>query len=153
MPPALLHLATSGWPLKARTPAQIVAVSQASHPMNMSPPKPRSCDRINAATAAVSAVSWRLSARDASHQSAEPGRVDALLLIDARHLVLLAFGASKADAVAGAVEGPVSANNPGSAIQMHPHVTVIVDEAAATGLAHADYYRLAWANQPEWLEL
>ena len=74
-------------------------------------------------------------------------------ILDARHLVLLAFGASKADAVAGAVEGPVSANNPGSAIQMHPHVTVIVDEAAATGLAHADYYRHAWANQPEWLEL
>ena len=33
------------------------------------------------------------------------------------------------------VEGPVSANQPGSAIQLHPRVTVIVDEAAASQLA------------------
>lgn len=68
-------------------------------------------------------------------------------ILDARHLVLLAFGAGKADAVAGAVEGPVSASLPGSAIQLHPQVTVIVDEAAAAGLAHAEYYRFAWENR------
>ncbi len=68
-------------------------------------------------------------------------------ILDARHLVLLAFGAGKADAVAGAVEGPVSASLPGSAIQLHPQVTVIVDEAAAAGLSHAAYYRFAWENR------
>lgn len=68
----------------------------------------------------------------------------------ARHLVLLAFGEGKAAAVAGAVEGPVSASLPGSAIQLHPHATVVVDEAAASRLEHADYYRYTYDNKPAW---
>lgn len=68
-------------------------------------------------------------------------------ILEARHLVLLAFGAAKAEAIAGAVEGPVSAALPGSAIQLHPQVTVIVDEEAAAGLRYADYYRFAWDNR------
>jgi glucosamine-6-phosphate deaminase len=68
----------------------------------------------------------------------------------ARHLLLLAFGAGKADAIAAAVEGPITSSAPGSAIQLHPHVTVIVDEAAASRLANLDYYRYAWANKPTW---
>ena len=68
-------------------------------------------------------------------------------ILDARHLVLLAFGEAKAAAVAGAVEGPVSSSLPGSAIQLHPQVTVILDEAAASKLAYADYYRFAWDNR------
>ncbi len=71
-------------------------------------------------------------------------------ILRARHLILLAFGESKADAVAGAVEGPVSASNPGSAIQLHPHATVLVDVAAASGLRNLDYYRYAWSNKPTW---
>jgi glucosamine-6-phosphate deaminase len=71
-------------------------------------------------------------------------------IMRARHLVLLAFGAGKAEAVAAAVEGPLSASLPGSAIQLHPHVSVIVDEAAASGLVHADYYRYTFANKPAW---
>ncbi len=71
-------------------------------------------------------------------------------ILEARHLVLLAFGAGKADAVARAVEGPVTSSLPGSAIQLHPHVTVIVDDAAASRLENADYYRYAYANKPAW---
>lgn len=71
-------------------------------------------------------------------------------ILRARHLVLLAFGRSKAAAVAGAVEGPVTAMLPGSAVQLHPHVTVVVDEAAASRLQRADYYRDAWAHKPAW---
>lgn len=71
-------------------------------------------------------------------------------ILRARHLVLLAFGEAKAHAVAAAVEGPVTASQPGSAIQLHPHATVVVDEAAASELEHADYYRYAWANKPDW---
>ncbi|MCC2033991.1 glucosamine-6-phosphate deaminase [Microbacterium allomyrinae] len=71
-------------------------------------------------------------------------------ILRARHLVLLAFGAGKADAVAGAVEGPVTASLPGSAIQLHPHATVVVDEAAAAKLTRADYYRYAFSNKPDW---
>lgn len=68
-------------------------------------------------------------------------------ILDARHLVLLAFGEQKADAIAGAVEGPVSSSLPGSAIQLHPLVTVIVDEPAAAKLRYADYYRFSWDNR------
>lgn len=71
-------------------------------------------------------------------------------ILRARHLVLLAFGESKAEAVAGAVEGPLTASLPGSAIQLHPHATVVIDEAAAAHLANADYYRYTFANKPEW---
>ena len=66
---------------------------------------------------------------------------------DARELVLLAFGEAKAEAVAGAVEGPVSASLPASVIQLHPEVTVLLDEAAASRLRYADYYRSAWTNR------
>jgi len=64
-------------------------------------------------------------------------------ILRARHLVLLAFGANKAAVVAAALEGPVTASTPGSVVQLHPHVTVIIDEDAATELALADYYRYA----------
>ena len=74
-------------------------------------------------------------------------------ILKARHLMLLAFGEGKAEALAGAVEGPVSASNPGSAIQLHPHVTVLVDEAAASRLKNLDYYRYAYANKPSWQTL
>ncbi|TFV83908.1 glucosamine-6-phosphate deaminase [Microbacterium sp. dk485] len=71
-------------------------------------------------------------------------------ILDARHLVLLAFGSGKAEAVAGAVEGPVTASLPGSAIQLHPRVTVVIDEEAAAGLRFADYYRETYAHKPAW---
>ena len=71
-------------------------------------------------------------------------------ILRARHLVLLAFGEGKARAVADALEGPVSALLPASAIQLHEHVTVVVDEAAASRLKLADYYRYAFENKPSW---
>jgi glucosamine-6-phosphate deaminase len=71
-------------------------------------------------------------------------------ILDAKHLVMLAFGATKAEAVARAVEGPVTAMVPGSALQLHPHVTVVVDDAAAARLSLAAYYRETWAHKPAW---
>ncbi|UTT61458.1 glucosamine-6-phosphate deaminase [Microcella humidisoli] len=71
-------------------------------------------------------------------------------ILAARHLVLLAFGAAKAEALAAAVEGPVTSSLPGSAIQLHGRVTVVVDDAAASALRFADYYRHAWAHKPAW---
>ncbi|MFS2242768.1 glucosamine-6-phosphate deaminase [Microbacterium sp. OR16] len=71
-------------------------------------------------------------------------------ILRARHLVLLAFGEAKADAVAAALEGPVSAMMPASAVQLHAHVTVVLDEAAASKLALADYYRYSYDNKPAW---
>jgi glucosamine-6-phosphate deaminase len=71
-------------------------------------------------------------------------------ILDARHLVLLAFGGAKAPAVARAMEGPVTAMVPASALQLHPHVTVVLDEDAASSLRLADYYRETWAHKPPW---
>jgi glucosamine-6-phosphate deaminase len=71
-------------------------------------------------------------------------------ILRAHHLVLLAFGEGKAEALAAAVEGPLSASVPASAIQLHERATVIVDEAAAAQLQRSEYYRHAWANKPAW---
>lgn len=72
---------------------------------------------------------------------------------EARHLVLVASGAGKAAPIAAAVEGPLTASCPATIIQMHPHVTVIVDEAAAADLSRADYYRETYAHKPAWQPL
>jgi glucosamine-6-phosphate deaminase len=68
-------------------------------------------------------------------------------ILRAKHLVLLAFGTGKAAVIAAAVEGPVTASVPASVVQLHPRVTVIVDEEAATDLALADHYRYVVAQQ------
>jgi glucosamine-6-phosphate deaminase len=74
-------------------------------------------------------------------------------ILEARHLVLLAFGPEKAAAAALAVEGPVTAMVPASALQLHPHATVVVDEEAASALHLADYYRETWSHKPDWQAL
>lgn len=71
-------------------------------------------------------------------------------ILKARHLVLLAFGENKADAVAQSIEGPVSAMCPASAMQLHPHATFVIDEASASKLKLADYYRWVFDNKPQW---
>jgi glucosamine-6-phosphate deaminase len=71
-------------------------------------------------------------------------------ILDARHLLLLATGQAKAAAVTAAIEGPVRALCPASALQLHPHVTVLLDEPAATELSLGSYYRSTFANKPPW---
>jgi glucosamine-6-phosphate deaminase len=71
-------------------------------------------------------------------------------IMEARQCLLLAFGGKKARAIAGAVEGPITAMNPASALQMHPNTKVFLDEAAASRLGKADYYRWVYANKPGW---
>ncbi|WP_448629819.1 glucosamine-6-phosphate deaminase [Cellulomonas soli] len=71
-------------------------------------------------------------------------------IMAARHLVLLATGRGKAEAVHQLVEGPVSAMWPATILQHHPHVTVLVDEAAASRLQLAGYYRETYDAKPGW---
>lgn len=70
-------------------------------------------------------------------------------ILEAGHLLLIATGAGKADAVSALVEGPVSAFCPASVLQLHQHATVLLDEQAASKLKFAEYYRFAAANKPE----
>lgn len=62
-------------------------------------------------------------------------------ILEAKRIVLLAAGASKAHPIAKAIEGPVTASLTASALQLHPDVTFILDEAAAVELAQKEYYR------------
>lgn len=71
-------------------------------------------------------------------------------IMEARQVALLAFGADKARAVAEAVEGPITAMNPASILQLHPVAKVVLDEPAATLLRKADYYRWVYDNKPDW---
>ncbi len=71
-------------------------------------------------------------------------------IMEARTCLLLAFGENKADAVAGMIEGPVTAMLPGSILQFHAGTKVILDEAAASKLKKADYCKWVYSNKPEW---
>jgi glucosamine-6-phosphate deaminase len=55
-------------------------------------------------------------------------------ILDARHIVLMATGAEKADAVAAMIEGPITTRLPASFLQLHRDVVVMVDTAAAARL-------------------
>lgn len=59
-------------------------------------------------------------------------------ILEARQVLLVAQGERKAAAVAAAVEGPVAARCPASVLQFHPRTTLVLDEAAASGLTLGD---------------
>jgi glucosamine-6-phosphate deaminase len=56
-------------------------------------------------------------------------------IMDAKSILLEAFGENKAEAVQKMVEGPVTEDLPASILQRHPNVTLILDEAAASKLS------------------
>ena len=66
-------------------------------------------------------------------------------IMEAKRIVILAFGKGKADAVKGAIEGGISAFCPASILQMHPDVWFFCDEEAASKLKLKDYY--AWHGE------
>jgi glucosamine-6-phosphate deaminase len=55
-------------------------------------------------------------------------------ILKAKRIVLIATGASKAQAIRCMVQGPVSETCPASVLQNHPKVLVIVDKEAASAL-------------------
>jgi glucosamine-6-phosphate deaminase len=71
-------------------------------------------------------------------------------IMESRSIALLAFGEGKAGAVRGAVEGPISASNPASVLQMHPDAKIYLDEPAAISLERVDYYKWVLENKPTW---
>jgi glucosamine-6-phosphate deaminase len=95
----------------------------------------------------------RDNARFFGSESAVPHHVITMgigTILESRHCALLAFGKKKARAIADAVEGPVTAMNPASALQLHPKVTVFLDEEAASELKMQDYYRWVYEQKPGW---
>jgi glucosamine-6-phosphate deaminase len=71
-------------------------------------------------------------------------------IMAARHVILVATGGRKAEAVHHLVEGPVSAMWPATILQHHPHVTALLDDAAAQRLQLAGYYRETYRSKPHW---
>lgn len=55
-------------------------------------------------------------------------------ILEARRIVLVAQGESKAAALAALVDGPVTVDCPATALQGHPSVLIVADEAAASRL-------------------
>ena len=74
-------------------------------------------------------------------------------ILDARAVVMVAMGEGKAKAIADTVEGPVTSMVPASVLQMHRDATIVVDEAAASQLKLADYYKQTYADLPDWAKL
>ena len=68
-------------------------------------------------------------------------------IMSARSILLIASGESKARAIRDAIEGPVTSMVPASVLQLHPDVTLMIDEEASRLLVHSDYYRESEANR------
>ncbi len=71
-------------------------------------------------------------------------------ILQSKRAVLLATGESKAEIIAKAVEGPLTSIVTASALQLHKHCTIVVDEDAASKLKMRDYYDWVFNNEPEW---
>ena len=61
-------------------------------------------------------------------------------ILEARKILLLATGQAKSAAIAKSIEGPITSAVSASALQLHPDVTFIIDDAAASELTQRDYY-------------
>jgi glucosamine-6-phosphate deaminase len=57
-------------------------------------------------------------------------------VMDAREIMVIVTGTRKAAIVAACVEGPISQGKPLSFLQLHPSVTIVCDEAAASDLKY-----------------
>jgi glucosamine-6-phosphate deaminase len=56
-------------------------------------------------------------------------------------LLMLTFGKEKAGAIGQALEGPLTAVIPASALQLHPNAVGILDPDAVRDLKYKTYYR------------
>ncbi len=74
-------------------------------------------------------------------------------ILEARTCLLMAFGKKKARAIALAVEGPITASVPASALQLHPRAIILLDREAASELKNLDYYRWVFEHKPEWQKI
>lgn len=79
------------------------------------------------------------------HQGMTLGVAD---ILESREILVLASGASKAEAVLRAIEGEVMARVPASWLQLHPSVRVMVDERAARDLSGQSER----PQRPRWLD-
>ncbi len=71
-------------------------------------------------------------------------------ILEAREILMVVTGKKKAEILAKATEGPITAMISATALQLHSNCKVIVDEDAASQLQGQAYYRWIFENEPEW---
>jgi glucosamine-6-phosphate deaminase len=69
-------------------------------------------------------------------------------ILEAGRVIILANGKNKANAIAQAIEGPVTSMITASALQLHPITRVFLDEEAASELSMRDYYDWIQEQKP-----
>lgn len=69
-------------------------------------------------------------------------------ILESRQAILVANGKGKAQAIAQAIEGPVTSMITASALQQHPHAKFFLDADAASNLKMRDYYDWIQAKKP-----
>jgi glucosamine-6-phosphate deaminase len=74
-------------------------------------------------------------------------------ILEAREILMVVTGQAKAEILAKATEGPITAMISATALQLHSNCKVIIDEEAATALRGKAYYRWIFDHEPEWQEL
>lgn len=73
-------------------------------------------------------------------------------ILESKRCLMLVTGFKKAEILKKAVEGPITSMVTASALQLHPHCTVICDEEAAELLDGKNHYRWIFENEPEWAQ-
>ena len=73
-------------------------------------------------------------------------------ILEAKQILLLVTGKSKAEILAKAVEGPITSMISATALQLHENCIVITDEEAASQLQGRNYYQWIFENEPDWQE-
>lgn len=71
-------------------------------------------------------------------------------ILGAREILMVVTGEHKAGILAQATEGPITAMISATALQLHPHCVVMVDEAAASKLAGREHYKWEFQHGPAW---
>ncbi|MEI7836765.1 MAG: glucosamine-6-phosphate deaminase [Planctomycetota bacterium] len=66
-------------------------------------------------------------------------------ILEARQIVLLAFGENKSAVLSQAIEGPITESVPASFLQQHDNIRILLDGAAAAGLTRC---RSPWLAGP-----
>jgi glucosamine-6-phosphate deaminase len=109
---------------------QLLGIGQNGH-IGFNEPGSPFDSRTHVATLTESTIAANTS--DFPQGERPPGRAITMgigTILEAREIVLVAIGPNKAQALLEAFERPQSSQNPASALQSHPRVTVYCDQAA-----------------------
>ena len=70
-------------------------------------------------------------------------------ILESKEIIFIANGKGKAEVVAKALEGPVTSMITASVLQLHPKVSIFLDEEAASLLKRINYYKFVEKSEKE----